>query len=448
MVNDIKNTSDINSQSHNNDDGKIPDEIKKENNSTGNNTVSGNNHLNGNSNGHNNGNGHSNGSNGNGHPSGFSNGNGNGHTNGSNGNGNGTGANHENGNGNGNGTTTSADAAAETRTIEDLYIGIIHSDVKREYFPTEEQYITEKDAIEDAEGIASYLTKLGAHPILYPGNESLVENLRRDNPNMVFNLVDSVKGNEYLSSTIPGLLDIMDIYYTGAGLLGLALTYNKFLVKKLFSQVGVPVPNFQLFSTPNDVLDPNMRFPLISKLNEIHGAVEINDKAVSENEKDLRERIKYLTNTYDQAVLVEEFIVGREITCMQLEGLNTKVYLAEKVFNKPNDKFVFATFDDQWVNNPEDKSLWPYTYAKYEDQNLKDLVRKAFEVTRMADYGKFDVRMDQSGRYFFIDANANPAFGPKESFTAMGLIISELYGVPFTDIIKRLVNNTLYNAQP
>jgi D-alanine-D-alanine ligase len=371
----------------------------------------------------------------------YSSGNGHGH---GNGNGNGNGHHPINGNGNGNVSDAGVNAGAEGRPIEGLNIGIIHSDVKREYFPTEVQYITEKDAEEDAKLIAQHIQKLGANPILYPGNESLVENLRRDSPAIVFNLVDSVKGNEYLSSTIPGLLDMLDVPYTGAGILGLALTYNKFLVKKLFTQVGVPVPNFQLFSSSTDTLDPNLRFPLISKLNEIHGAVEINDSAVSENEKDLRERIKFLIATYEQQVLVEEFIVGREITCYQLEGLNRKIYLAEKVFNKPNSKFIFATFDDQWINNPEDKSLWPYIYQKYEDQNLKDLVRKAFEVTRMADYGKFDVRMDQSGRYFFVDANANPAFGPKESFTSMGLIISELYGVPFTDIIKRLVNNTLY----
>ena len=360
-------------------------------------------------------------------------------TNGHSTNGNGHSTNGHSNNGNG------IDYTSETRTIEGLKIGIIYSDVRREYFPTEEQYITEKDAYTDAEIIGQHLAKLGATPLLYPGNESLVENLRRDNPAMVFYLVDSVKGNEYLSSTIPGLLDMLDVPYTGAGLLGLALTYNKFLVKKLFSQVGVPVPNFQLFSTPNDILDPNLRFPLISKLNEIHGAVEINQNAVSENEKDLRERIKYLINTYDQAVLVEEFIVGREIVSYLLEGLNTKIYTAEKVFNKPDDKYVFATFQDQWGEYSNDQSTWPYIYQKYDDQMLKDLTRKAFDVTRMADYGKFDIRMDQSGRYFFIDANANPSFGPKELYTSMGLIIQEQYGVPFTDILKRLVNNTLYH---
>ena len=61
----------------------------------------------------------------------------------------------------------------------------------------------------------------------------------------------------------------------------------------------------------------------------------------------------------------------------------------------------------------------------------------------MADYSKFDVRLDQSGRYFFIDINANPAFGPKVSYTAIGLVVEELYGIPFVEILTRLIKNTL-----
>jgi len=335
--------------------------------------------------------------------------------------------------------------ALENRSISNLTIGVIYSDVKRDYFPTAEQYITEQDAKQEAEIIAGYLSKLGADPVLYSGNESMVEHLRRDNPAMVFNMVDSIKGNEYLSSTIPGILDMMDLPYTGAGILGLALSYNKFLVKKLFSQVGIPVPNFQLFNSPNDTIESHLRFPLISKLNEIHGGVEINEDAVSENEKHLRERIKYLMDTYDQQVLVEEYIVGREITPILLEGLNTKIYLAEKLFDKPNEKFVFMTFKDQWGEDSHDQATLSYKYAKYEDNHLKELVKKAFDVTRMADYGKFDVRLDQSGRYFFVDANANPSLGPKETTAALGMITQDVYGIQFIDIIKRLVNNTLYS---
>ena len=217
----------------------------------------------------------------------------------------------------------------EASNINVKKIGVIYSDVKREYFPTEEQYITEKDAKRDAEIIAQEIEKLGIKAELYAGNDSLVDNLKKDKPDMVFNLVDSVKGNEYLSSTIPGILDILDIPYTGAGLLGLALCYNKYLTKELLSNAGIPVPHIQLFNSPNDYIDPELRYPLISKLNEIHGAVEINKDSISENEKHLRERLKFLIETYNQPVLVEEYIAGREITALTLEGNNTKVYMAE-----------------------------------------------------------------------------------------------------------------------
>ncbi|HAZ29926.1 TPA: hypothetical protein DCY43_04300 [candidate division WWE3 bacterium] len=325
---------------------------------------------------------------------------------------------------------------------------IIYSYAERGFFPTEELYITEKNARDDAVCIARELEKMGVQATLIPSNDSIIDELGKTKPEIVFNLVDSIKGNEYLSATIPGILDMLDIPFTGAGLLGLAICYNKFLTKKLLQSAGIPTPNFQLFHTPLDILNVELRYPLISKLNEIHGAVEINATAVAENEKQLRERLTYLIKTYDQPVLVEEFIVGREITAYVLQGNVTKIYLGEKVFNKPDEKYVFATFNDQWSEDtPADKALWPFYYAKYEDSFLKDYVRKAFDITDMLDYAKFDIRMDASGRYYFIDSNANPDFGPKELQTGMGYIIEDLYGVSFQDILRRLINNTIGNAQ-
>lgn len=340
-------------------------------------------------------------------------------------------------------TVTSKEPPDPNKFIEAPRIGVVYSDVKREYFPTEQQYITEKNALSDATIIAEEIKKLGCQVFLYAGNETLTASILKDKPEMIFNLVDSIKGNEYLSSTIPGMLDMMDIPYTGAGLLGLALCYNKFLTKKLLQNSGVPVPNFQLFNASNEPLDINLRFPLISKLNEIHGAVEISNKSISENEKELRERLDFLIKTYKQPVLVEEYIAGREIVVYMLQGFNIKTYMAEKMFNKPDQKYQIATFEDQWTEGdkkPEDQA---YTYQKYEDINLKEFARKAFEITRMEDYGKFDVRQDASGRFYFIDVNLNPAFGPKKLDTAIGLIIEDLYGIPFTDILKRLIARKL-----
>ena len=112
-------------------------------------------------------------------------------------------------------------------------VAVTYSEVKREYFPTEAQYLTEKDALHDAKIIVSYLEKMGIRTELYPGDALLPQKLRRDKPDIVMNLVGSVKGNEYLASTIPAVLELLGISYTGAGILGESLDYNKFLVKKI-----------------------------------------------------------------------------------------------------------------------------------------------------------------------------------------------------------------------
>jgi D-alanine-D-alanine ligase len=320
-------------------------------------------------------------------------------------------------------------------------VGILFSDVRREYFPTEVQYLTEQDADKDAQLIGAYLETLGITVHLYPGDALLPSRLRKDRPEMVINLVDSVKGDESLASAIPGVLELLGIPYTGADILGLSLDTNKFLVKKLLEQNGIPVPRYQLFNTPGDYIDPSLRFPLITKLNAIHGAVEITREAISENEKHLRERLRYLIQTYKQPVLAEEFIVGREITAILLEGMNKKVYLAEKAFLNPGDKYVFTTFEDQWLLPGGAVHL----YQKMEDPILKEYVKKAFDVTNMYDYGKFDIRLDQSGRYYFVDTNCNPAFGPKELDVDLSVIL-DLYGISFYEILKRLLLNTVRDS--
>ena len=64
----------------------------------------------------------------------------------------------------------------------------------------------------------------------------------------------------------------------------------------------------------------------------------------------------------------------------------------------------------------------------------------------MDDYGKFDIRFDSSGRYYFLDSNCNPAFGPKENACAISVIL-DLYKITFQDILKKLLLNTVNDVE-
>ena len=317
-------------------------------------------------------------------------------------------------------------------------VGVVYSAVRREDFPTEAQYITEKDAEQDAYAIGEYLGAFGLDVRLYPGDEAFAQRVLQDQPDILFNLVDSDKGKESLAAAIPGVLELLDIPYTGANMLGMALDTNKFFIKELLQRNGVPVPIFQLFTSPDEYLDPTLRFPVISKLNAIHGSVEITREAVSENEKHLRKRLRKLTRTYQQPVLVEEFVGRREVTAIVLEGNRKKVYLAEKIFKHTDGSYLFLTFEDQWLTE-QDAAFY---YQRYRDPVLRELAAKAFDVVNMRDYGKFDIRVDEAGRNYFIDTNCNPAMGSKEMDVALGVIL-DLYGVSFYESLKRLIMNTM-----
>jgi D-alanine-D-alanine ligase len=317
-------------------------------------------------------------------------------------------------------------------------VGIVYSAVRRADFPTEAQYLTEASAEQDARMLSQHLTALGLAVRMYAGDDELAERLRQERPEMLFNLVDSVKGKESLAAAIPGVLELLDIPYTGADMLGMTLDTNKFFIKELLQRNGVPVPIFQLFTSADEYLDPTLRFPLISKLNAIHGSVEITQEAVSENEKQLRKRLRKLIKIYQQPVLVEEFVGQREITAIVLDGKRKKVFLAEKVFQNPKQQYLFLTFEDQWLreNNPS------FHYRRYRDPVLREIVGKAFSVVSMSGYGKFDIRMDEAGRYYFIDSNCNPVLVSAEMDGALAVILN-LHGIKFVEVLKRLILSSL-----
>jgi len=132
---------------------------------------------------------------------------------------------------------------------ENKKVIILYSEAKKEYFPTEEQYITEVEVAERANKIMPYFEKVGYQVKLAPGNEELMGILRKEQPSFVLNLVDSVRGQEHLAAIVPATLELLNIPYIGTGMLGLALNSNKFLTKKLMEQAGLPLPRYQLFNS-------------------------------------------------------------------------------------------------------------------------------------------------------------------------------------------------------
>lgn len=316
-------------------------------------------------------------------------------------------------------------------------IAILYSDAQRQYFPTEELYITEAEVKGRAQLIAEMLKNKGFHVEIFPGDAHLHEVLLKFKPDKVINLVDTLYGKEYLAGAIPATLELLQISYTGSGMLAISINANKYLTKSMLEQYGVTTPKYQLIRRSTDEIDEELDFPLFVKLNENHGSLEVSESSVCFNEKMADSQIDFLYKTYHQPILLEEFIAGREITVVLVEGGNTKIYAAEKIFHRSSeDPFKkIVTFDDNWLSEEE-----TITYDKYElPDSVKKSVKIAFNILKIEDYAKFDFRLDEAGRHYLIDVNVNPALGPSETCAIASIL--ELYGVSFYTLLDRLINN-------
>ncbi|MEK7622517.1 MAG: hypothetical protein AAB430_01475 [Patescibacteria group bacterium] len=316
-----------------------------------------------------------------------------------------------------------------------MKVAILYSDVKPEYFPNEESYLSEKDADIYAGEIAKYVAKMGIDVLTISGSDKMSSRLQKYAPDMAINLIDSVRGQSSLGSSVPGVLEMLHIPYTGTGTLGWSLGCNKFLMYQLMQSSGIPVPAHQIISSCSDMINPKLRYPLFPKLNQEHSSLGVDQNSICKNERELQAKIKDLITTFKQPILIDEFIAGIEVTASVLDGLNTKVYAVQRKVGEGTEDVV--TFDKKW------RDYLNMTYIKYEDPILKNYVKQAFDLLNMSDYARFDIRVDEAGRYYFIDPNCNPFFGPPKETHATYSLILDMYGVSFETTLKRLFINTL-----
>lgn len=321
---------------------------------------------------------------------------------------------------------------------------IVYSEANRLDFPSDALYETEAEVYPRSKIVKPHIEKLGYQVELLPGNADLIKKLQKIKPAIVFNLVDSMYGKEELCPVIPAMLEAVRIPYTGAGMEGQLFNMDKYLTKMMMRENGIGVPPFQLFSHFEERLSPDMEFPLIVKLNRLHGSVEINQEAVVENNNQLKKRLKYILSKYKGQAIVEKYIPGTEITAMIVDDKIDPIILGEERIMLRPQKYKMYGFEEAW----SDEEL--YDVKKYPlKKKLKKEIKKAFDILMMRDYARFEIIIDNEGNHFFIDANSNPAFGPVEAGEAFGHML-KMYNIPFVKVAKKIVDNALsrFNAKP
>ncbi len=304
-------------------------------------------------------------------------------------------------------------------------------------------YFSEFDSQETIDAITSALRKKG-HNVLpvEAGNPDIVSYFRKNRVDMVFNIAEGRAG-KYRESQIPAILDYLKIPYTGSNTFALALALNKSATKKILKAEGIPTPRSQLFSRGSEKIDGTLKFPLIVKPNFEGSAKGILSSNVVRDTEELYSRVRDLMKIYNQAILAEEFINGKELTVGVLENGSTIILpILEIDFSdcSGSGEYFYSWKMKEFQGNKE-MGLVPHFYCPARlDKNTDGLVKETALKTHRAvgcfDISRTDIRLNEEGVPYVLEINPLPGLNPKDSNFP---IMAYAAGMQYEDLIETIL---------
>jgi D-alanine-D-alanine ligase len=275
--------------------------------------------------------------------------------------------------------------------------------------------------------------------------DAIVHALQRETPDLVFNLAESFGGKSALESNVAALLSLLDCHYTGSSPAGLLLAGDKVLAKKVLRFHGIQTPEFAtLYRGSVDWAD-KLAFPVIVKPPQEDASLGITSSSVVHDIKDLFDRIDALQSEYQQHVLVEQFIEGREFYVGVLGNDNAAALpLIELDFSGfPEGKPRIATWDAKWGTDGEGagdefagtESVFPKDLDPALDERIREVAVEAYHALRLRDYGRIDLRVTPSGEIYVIEANPN-CYLERESEFARA---ARQFGLQYDALIAQII---------
>ncbi|NCN39251.1 MAG: D-alanine--D-alanine ligase [Candidatus Aenigmarchaeota archaeon CG_4_10_14_0_8_um_filter_37_24] len=328
-----------------------------------------------------------------------------------------------------------------------MKVGLTFNSIPEDYVRGESDRYAEFDDMSTINAIKGAIESGGHEVLLIEADENAYEKLKQSKLDIVFNIAEGLNG-ESRESQIPAMLDMLNIPYTGSNALTLGIALDKTRTKEILSYYKIPTAKFQLFKSPNDPLDKNLRFPLFVKPNTEGSSRGITGKSLVNNEKELRETAASIIKKYHQPALVEEFLDGREFTVSLIGNPSEIMPIVEITFdNLPEGVPKFDCYDVKWVWDSPDSEVETVICPAKIDKKLEDMIKRTaldtFQALECLDFGRIDMRLDRNGVPNVIDVNPiaglipdpkeNSRF-PKACYTA---------GMTYNQIILKIIESAL-----
>jgi len=294
----------------------------------------------------------------------------------------------------------------------------------------------EFDSEDTIENIESALRALG-HGTERIGNarhlmQMLVEGRRWD---LVFNICEGLSGFGR-EALVPALLDNHEIPYTFSDPLSLSLALHKGVAKHIVREAGVPTPDFEVIDRPEDLAAVSLPFPIFAKPVAEGSSKGIDASSIVRTMEDLEQTGSRLLREFQQPVLVERYLPGREYTVGVIgSGRECECIGGMEILLKEGAEAGIYSY----LNKREWETL--VEYRPIDGKLLRDCAAAALPAWRALgcrDAGRVDLREDDSGRVQFIEVNPLAGLNAQRSDLS---ILCRLSGIPYTELIARIMKS-------
>lgn len=296
----------------------------------------------------------------------------------------------------------------------------------------------EFDKIDTIEGIEDALHFNGYVTERIGNVNTLMQKLLNGNRwDIVFNICEGLNGIGR-EAQVPAILDIFKIPYTFSDPMVLSLTLHKAMTKRVVRDLGLNTPDFFVISKIDELIDKNYPYPLFAKpLSEGTGK-GIDKMSKVDNFSQLYCTVKGLLEKFNQPVLVEEYLPGREFTVGVVgtgkESIATGL-MEVKLVNQENE--LIYSYD----NKENYQGVIDYTVPEKEVKDeCEALAVAAWKGLECRDGGRVDIRMDKNGKPAFIEVNPLAGLNPVHSDLP---ILSRKNGIDYNELIGIIMKSAI-----
>jgi D-alanine-D-alanine ligase len=242
----------------------------------------------------------------------------------------------------------------------------------------------------------------------------LVDEIEKQKPDLVFNLVETFADNDAYEMNIAAVLQMLGVRFTGSSARVMAVRQDKGLTKKLLAFHDVRCPQFATFDHDNIEFAGKMRFPLLVK--PLHGdaSAGVHDSSLVTDFRSLVERIAYIHTELHDTALAEEYIEGREFYATVLGNDPPEVLpLIEMDFSALPDGYPHiygreAKFDEKSVHFAGTNAVVATELAPELRHRIEMTGLAAAQAMEVSDYARVDIRVAPDGKPYVVEVNANP----------------------------------------